>query len=112
MISSANKQATKMVHVERVDRLNVSLFLLFQFSYEHVSKMRLFGLCACVRTCTRVCMRARRVCVCVCALANRQVEKGNEGVPVSHFICRKLQIIAYLTSADYQFQPSHGSLAG
>ena len=65
MISSANKQATKMVHVERVDRLNVSLFLLFQFSYEHVSKMRLFGLCACVRV--HVCACEHDVCVCVCS---------------------------------------------
>ena len=72
------------------------------------------GCLVCVRACVRVhvCACEHDVCVCVCALANRQVEKGNEGVPVSHFICRKLQIIAYLTSADYQFQPSHGSLAG
>ena len=69
MISSANKQATKMVHVERVDRLNVSLFLLFQFSDEHVSKMRLFGLCACVRACVRVhvCACEHDMCVFVCA---------------------------------------------
>ena len=75
-----------MVHVERVDRLNVSLFLLFQFSYEHVSKMRLFGLCACVRTCTRVCMRARRVCVCVCSGKQTGWEGKWRGTSVSFYL--------------------------